>query len=190
VEKASRSERLAGFVHHSRALLKAVYPKTNLLLRILDALTADDVEELGKWELDTTKSELIVDRLTAQLEEDRTVLRGILGRCLQHDLWQDSTANHESYKQAYLRSKANESEIEKTLGMPPQAFPYLLHSIVEIWRPTDESRLALMSDDYQWAAICMGYLVTNERAFTSSISLMDCVMRQRWPKWKEFLGLR
>jgi hypothetical protein len=67
VEKASRSDRLASFVSHARTLIRLARPVNTCLLRVLDALTPDDVEEMGKWEIDKQKSESIVDRLTAQL---------------------------------------------------------------------------------------------------------------------------
>lgn len=51
MEPASKCDRLASFVCQARALMDLACPTTACLLRVLDAQTPGDVEELGKWEV-------------------------------------------------------------------------------------------------------------------------------------------
>src|SRR5262249_8488396 len=147
VERASRSERLASFVAQARELIALARPTTAYLLRVLDALRPDEVEELGKWELDKPKSEGIVDRLTLQLGEHRQVVRETLSRCLRLDVWDDNLEQNEALERRYRESGETDADIEKTLGRPPKVYPFVHHFVVESWRPDQEDYSGLIIED-------------------------------------------
>lgn len=184
MERASRSERLASFVAQARALIELARPATAYLLRVLDALKPDEVEELGKWELDKPKSEGIVDRLTAQLGEHRQVVRETLSRCLRLDVWGDNLDRNEALQRRYRESGEKDADIERTLGRPPKVYPFVHHFVVELWRPDQEDYSGLNLEDDRWGAICEGYLVATGRGFPTTLSLLEATVRQEWPKWQ------
>jgi hypothetical protein len=184
VERASRSDRLASLVSRARAVIELARPTTACLLRVLNALAPDEVEELGRWELDRAKSEDIVDRLTAQLVEPRQAVREALSRCLQFDVWGDDQAHYEALGRTYRDSGDNDAAIERTLGRPPEVYAFVHHFLVETWRPRQEHYSILLIEDDRSGAICKGYLVAKGRAYATTLSLLEASVRQEWPKWQ------
>ncbi|HEY1188038.1 MAG TPA: hypothetical protein VGE74_10295 [Gemmata sp.] len=156
---------------------------TTSLLRVLDALTPDEVEELGKWELDKPKSEAIVDRLTTQLGEHRPVVRETLSRCLQFDVWGDYLPRSELCERTYRQCGEKDADIERALGCPPKVFAFVDHFVVQLWQPDQEGYSDLIIEDDRWGAICEGYLAAKGRAFPTTLSLLEATVRQGWPKW-------
>lgn len=184
MERASRKDRLASFVSQARELVERAQPVTAYVLRVLDALTPDEVEELGKWELDKQKAEGIVDRLTAQLGEHRQLVRETLSRCLQHDVWGDYLERYEALRRTYQESGEQDADIERTLSRPPKMFAFVHHLMLEFWRPDQEDYSFLIIEDDRWGAICDGYLVAKGRAFPTTLSLLEATVRQEWPMWQ------
>jgi hypothetical protein len=184
MDQASRSERLGRLAVQAKGLLHLAKPVTAHLLRVLDALTPEDIEELGKWELDKPKTETIVDRLTAELAEHRQVVLEVLGRCLRLDVWGANPKRYASLEQTYRQSGAKDSIIEKQLGRPPKVYPFVSHFVVGLWTPGHENGLtSLIIEDDRWGAICEGYLVAKGLAFPTTLDLMECAIRQQWSKW-------
>src|SRR5262249_43777619 len=150
---------LATFVSHARSIIDLARPTTAHLLRALDGLTAEEITELGRWNLDKAKSEHIIDRLTAELGEQREVVRETFSRCLRLDLWSDNFDRDEALEQTYQHSGSKDAEIEQTLGRPPSIYPFVLHGGVYLWHPEQEEYCGLIIEDDQRWAICKGYLV-------------------------------
>lgn len=86
MDKPSRIERLAALAAHAHRVQALAHPTTAYLLRVLTELTTEDIEELSHWHLNCDRAEGIVDRLTADLGENRQVVREVLGKCLRLDL--------------------------------------------------------------------------------------------------------
>jgi hypothetical protein len=187
VEQRSRSDRLESLVAQARRLIELARPTTAYLLRILDRLTADDIDELGKWNLDKPKSEAIVDRLTAELGEHRQVVREVLSRCLQFDAWGDYSDRNAALRQRFLESGEDSTTIDRLLGKPPTVYPYLEHFIIGAWHPErEECGRGLVIEDDRRAAICEGYLVAKGMAFQTDLDLLETSARQEWRKWRLF----
>ncbi len=184
MSRASRSDRLTTLAAQARTLIEFAHPTTACLPRVLCTLTTDDIEELGKWELDKQKSEAIVDRLTAQLGEYRQVVRQVLSRCLQFDVWGDYSGRNAALIQRFRESGEEEGKIERLLGRPPQVYPYLAHFVIGVWRPELEECSEVIIEDDRWAEICEGYLVAKGMAFPTTLSLLEAAGQQRWHKWR------
>jgi hypothetical protein len=153
-------------------------------LRVLDALTENDIDELGKWELDKPRCEGIVDRLTARLSAPRQVVRETLSRCLRFDVWGGDLARYESLEREYRQSGEHDADIETTLGRPPKVFPFVHHYVIEQWLPDQGHYSGLIIEDNRWWAICNGYLVAKGRAFPTTLVLLETTVKQEWPKWQ------
>lgn len=187
MERDSRSDRLAALVVHARRLLEFARPTTACILRVLNILTVDDIEELGKWELDKHKSEGIVDRLAGQLGEQRQLVREALGRCLRFDVWRDcSSVGYEVRERAYRESGMTEVVIEKSLGTAPKFYPFLHYLSITTWEAFRETCSVSLDEDNHWRRICEGYLVAKGRAFQTTLALLEGSAKQEWAKWPIF----
>src|SRR5262249_53842496 len=142
--KVNRGDRLESFVFQARALIELARPTTAYLLRVLDALRMDEIEKLGKWELDKQKVESIVNRLTIQLGEHRQVVRETLSRFLQFDVWSDNLVRNEALEWEYRQHGGRDADIERTLGRPPKVYPFVHHFVIEQWWPDHESYTSLI----------------------------------------------
>jgi hypothetical protein len=154
------------------------------LLRVLDALTPEEVDELGKWHLDKARSEGIVDRLAADLGERRQVVYEVLGRCLQFDLWKDRLGSYEAAEQAYRQCGERDADIEKMSGRPPRVYAFVHHRLVHLWTPDREDYSISCIENNHWGAIVEGYLIAKGRAFPTTLSLLEATVREQWPKWQ------
>lgn len=187
MERPSRSYRLAALVAQAKNLLELARPTTACILCVLEALTGNDIDELGKWELDKRKSEAIVDRLTAELGENRQVVWEVLSRCLQLDVWGDYSDRNAAVRQRFLESGEDETRIDSLLGKPPTIYPYLDHFVIGTWQPGEQARrTGFIIEDDRWAAICEGYLVAKGMAFLTDLDLMETSAREEWSNWRSF----
>jgi hypothetical protein len=148
-------------------------------------LTADDIEELGQWELDEQKSEAVVDRLTAQPGEHRQGVREVLGSCLRDDVWGDYAEQYAAAERRYRDCREDVSVIVRSLGRPPTVYSFLCHSVIGLWRPEREQcgRGLIIEDEYQ-GATCKGHLVAQGMAFPTTLALLETSARQEWRKWR------
>ena|SRR5436190_997139 len=184
VDRRSRAEKLGRFVDHAKRILALARPATTYVCRVLEKLTDQEVGELGKWDLDKTRTERIIDRLTAQLEVHRWQVEAALGGCLRNDLWTDHAEYYPTWEQRYRDSGYQESTFEKLLGVPPRVYCFVGGVIVCNWRPEPvDFSMSLIEDD-RWAVICMGYLVTQHRAFATTLELLEATIRQEWRNWQ------
>jgi hypothetical protein len=183
VERAARTERLTNLVAQARQVQTLAHPTTAYLLRVLDALTPDDIEELSLWQLRNERAEGIVDRITAELGEHRQAVRGVLSDCLRLDVWGDYDRHYAAVRDRYEASGEADAAIERRIGRPPRTYSFLLHGCVDQWRPEQEDFSTLIIEDDTWGAICDGYLVAKGRAFSTKLALMEASVREGWQRW-------
>jgi hypothetical protein len=125
--------------------------------------------------------------LTAELGEDRQVVREVLSRCLQFDVWGDYTDRHAALRQRFLESGKDATTIDRLLGKPPTVYPYLDHFVIGSWHPErEECSMGFVIEDDRWMAICEGYLVATGMAFQTNLDLLEASAQQEWCKWRLF----
>ncbi len=182
--RAARSDKLAALAAQAREILALSRPTTAYVLRVLDALTASDIQILGQWELDGAKAEGVVDRLTEQMAEKRQVIRKTLSRCLQFDLWGDYSADFETVLRIYRESAKKEVDIERALGCAAGTYSFLHYCRIGLWRSDKKDLSYLLIEDDHRQAVCEGYLVAKRRAFPTSPALLEASIHQDWRNWQ------
>ncbi len=184
MERAARTERLANLVAQARRIQVLAQPATAWVLRVLDALSAEDIQELSLWQLHKERAEGIVDRLTVAMGEPRQVVRNVLGKCLQLDLWGNYDQRYLELRECYARSGEPDAAIERTLGRPPLIYSFLIHGCVGQWQPKEGDYSSLIIEDDHWGAICDGFLVAKGRAFSTNLALLEASVREEWLGWQ------
>src|SRR5262249_35993837 len=140
-------------------------------------------EELGRWQLRNERAEAIVDRLTAALGEPRQVVREVLSNCLRLDVWGEYETSYAEAEHRYRASGESDVVIERKIGRPPSCYPFLLHGVIDLWRPGQAYSSTLIIEDDRQYAVCRGYLVAQGRAYTTSLSLLEASVRGQWEGW-------
>lgn len=184
MERVARIERLVDLVAQARQVQALAHPTTAYLLRVLSVLTPDDLEELGRWQLRNERAEGIVDRVTAELGEQRQGVRRVLSDCLRLDVWGDYDRHYATVRQRYEASGEPDVAIERSLRRPPHTYSVLLHGCVNQWLPKQEDFSTLIIEDDRWGAICDGFLVAKGRAFSTKLALMEASIREGWQNWQ------
>jgi hypothetical protein len=185
MDRADRTNRLSALVAQARQLRELGQPTTAYLLRVLDALTVEEIAVLGRWQLGDERGEAAVDRLTKLLAEPRQVIRQVLSDCLRLDVWGDYDREYSSARQRYEESGETAMSVETSLGRPPQTYSFLLHGCIQQWQPQHDDLSDLIIEDDDWWEICRGCLVVQGKVFSSTLALMETCRREEWEGWRK-----
>lgn len=162
-------------------------PISAYALRVLAPLRPDDIEELSKWNLNKPVTEAILTRLANELQEDRQTAEEVLGRVLRLDLWADPEPRYAAWAKEYEQADdgAKEATQLRRRGSSANHEEYLLHSLPFTWEPEQQLLSGLVIEHNRAAAMYQGSLVVAERAFNTTLDLLETSMAREWCGWQQ-----
>ncbi|HMF18712.1 MAG TPA: hypothetical protein VKE98_16005 [Gemmataceae bacterium] len=161
-----------------------------MILSVLDALTDNELQELGTRHLNRDRHRGILDRLSQTLAIDSGAVWQVLSQSMAWDL-EDYASTYTRLKSAYEDAGSPEADIRAELHHhPPDSLAFLHHAALSSWRAADEARGAGLGlgrwiiEERDRSTICMGYLVAMGMAFPTTVTLLGASMEQKWRNWQ------
>jgi hypothetical protein len=158
----------------SRLLITAA-PEKAISLLIYSSLSKDEIAEFEK----TGSLDICVDTVSKRTQQEKGLVRDVIERYVKSDL-----APHPEEKSAgALEGQCSiESTLMRTAGKG--AYFFSLYGIVHIWDPTNKSFSMLRLEDDALSVGFHGYLRRLNRAYDSSVSLLEAAQGQSWQGWQ------
>lgn len=177
---------LADLVAQGKRLLLPTHPSAALILRVLGALSTEDVRQLeGGHLLDANR----LGDISKSIGEHPDSVKETLYNRIRWDL-QDYSSYHESARQSYIRSGISESWLLDFFGRHGEAgtIYFLLHHQLRTWNPLSQDFAEFVieesDEDDELPAAVEGYLVTKGLGYSTSVDLLDVSRRDSWANWQ------